>query len=231
MKKLIVGNWKCNPSSAKKAEELIKASDRVNVVICPPFVFLNEGKLLKNASLGAQDVFWEDGARTGEISVSQLKGLGVKYVIVGHSERRALGETNDSVFRKTEAVVKAGMKAIVCVGEPIDVRKIDITAAEEFVALQVSAVEPLISSKKLIFAYEPIWAIGTGVAATTDDAVSMTNHIRSCCGTNKIAVLYGGSISSKNAKDFLDRPEISGLLVGGASIDSKEFGKIIDIAL
>jgi len=228
MKKLIVGNWKCNPSSSKKAEAILKVSDRANVVVCPPFVFLNEGRSLKTASLGAQDVFWEEGAHTGEISAGQLKGLGVKYVIVGHSERRAMGETDDIVSKKAEAVIKAGMKAIVCVGESADVRDQGTEAAERFVALQVSAVESLISSGKLIFAYEPIWAIGSGTSATAEDAAVMARHIRSSCFTDKMAVLYGGSVSSGNAGEFLGHSDISGLLVGGASIDPKDFSRIID---
>lgn len=228
MKKLIVGNWKCNPSSPKKAEAIFEKSDRANVVVCPPFVFL--GRSLKSASLGAQDCFWEEGAHTGEVSVGQLKSLGVKYVIVGHSERRAMGETDENVSRKAEAVVRAGMKAIVCVGEPAVTREEGDEAVERFIDLQISAVESLISSGKLIFAYEPIWAIGSGVAATAEDAVAMARHIRSTCVSDKIQVLYGGSVSSGNAGDFLGRPEISGLLVGGASVDPKEFAKIIEAA-
>lgn len=226
MKKIIVGNWKCNPSSAKKAEALFKASDRADVVICPPFVFL-AGANLKSAALGAQDVFWEEGAYTGEVSPAQLKGLGVKYVIVGHSERRAMGDTDDIVMKKALAVIKAGMKAIVCVGEPDNVRREGVRYAEKFVALQMAAVDSVISSGKLIIAYEPLWAIGSGRPAAPEDAVSMISHIRSCCANEKIKILYGGSVSPENAAAFLAKPEIDGLLVGGASANPAEFKKIV----
>jgi triosephosphate isomerase len=227
MKKMIVGNWKCHPSSIKEAEELFRVSDREGVVVCPPFVFMSVGRdMLKKAVLGAQDIFWEEGAFTGEISAPQVKDVGAFYVIVGHSERRAMGDTDDDVMKKAGAAVKAGLTAIVCVGEPAIVRAEGENDVKKFVTLQLSAIEPFITSGKIIIAYEPIWAIGTGNAATPDDAVSMISLIRSVAGDG-VKVLYGGSVSSLNAEDFLSRPEIDGLLVGGASSDPAEFGRLL----
>jgi triosephosphate isomerase len=229
MKKIIVGNWKCHPSTEKEAEDLFRVSDREEVIICPPFVFLSAGRdSVKKASLGAQDVFWEEGAFTGEISAAQLKNMGAEYVIIGHSERRAMGEDDEAVSRKVGSAIKAGLTAIVCVGESPLIRAEGKEAANNFVASQVSAVQPLIDSGKIIFAYEPIWAIGTGNPATPEDAVSMASVIR-LRSVEKVRVLYGGSVSSVNALSFIGRPEIDGLLVGGASADPEEFSRLLAV--
>lgn len=241
MSKLIVANWKMNPNTFAKAEKLVKASaaglrDGVKVVLCPPFVYLTGiSQLLKaesyklKISLGAQDVFWEDkGAYTGEISPAMLKNSGVKYVIVGHSERRRLGETDEMVNKKLKAALKSGLKPILCVGEGRDVRRRGIAAAKNFVKRQLRndlAGVKRVKSKNLIVAYEPVWAISTekgGHVDAPEDAAEMIQFIKSLLHTTyhipHTNVLYGGSVTSASSASFLGRPEIDGVLVGGASI-------------
>ena len=202
----------------------------VEVVLAPPFIFLYKvyetlygGKV----KLAGQDVFWEKaGAYTGEVSPAQLKNLGAAYVIVGHSERRALGETDEIVGRKLTAVLEAGMTPILCVGEPADVRERGMEAAKEFVGKQLEVIEHKVFEG--IIAYEPVWAIGTGNNATPGDAAEMITLIKSLVTSYRlpIPVLYGGSVTSGNAGDFLNREEIDGLLVGGGSLNAEEFGEI-----
>ncbi len=240
-----------NPPSAEKAIslalEIIKYSvfDNVEIMIAPPFVFLESvAKALRSPTpkahrsrtpqLGAQDVFYESaGAFTGEVSAAQLKGLGVTHVIVGHSERRALGETDEIVGKKLAAVLEAGMTPILCVGEPEDVRAKGAEAAKEFVEKQLKesdskALRSRTPHSSLVVAYEPVWAIGTGNNATPDDAAEMAAFIKSrVTGYGlRVPVLYGGSVTSGNASNFLNREEIDGLLVGGASLNAEEFGEI-----
>jgi triosephosphate isomerase len=250
MKKLIVANWKMNPSSAKRAvliasqiEKGISKFTRSEVVIAPPFPFLAPvKKILKYARLGAQDDFWENqGAYTGEVSPAMLKNSGVEYVIIGHSERRRLGETDEAINKKIKATLKAGMKVILCVGESLEIRKKGLAAAKNFVKAQLkkdlkgvlSAIYRLLHVN-LIIAYEPIWAISTNKNAKADkpeDSLEMVKFVKSLLIAKPYilnpAVLYGGSVTSKNAKSFLQYKEISGALVGGASLKSGEFKKII----
>lgn len=234
--KIIVANWKCNPENTVEAVKLLKLSDRKDIIIIPPFVFIHLAGSLLNASLGAQDVFWESGAYTGEISATQLSKSGVKYVIVGHSERRSnFGETDEVVSLKAKAALDAGLSVIICVGESAGDREGGKVAAERAIRRSVigslSGIAPK-RSHKIIVAYEPVWAIGTGNADNPDEADERAKLIKSIAegmGLFGVAVLYGGSVSKDNAAGFLSRPEIDGLLVGGASVDIDEFPKIISI--
>lgn len=226
MKKILFANWKMNPLSEQEAVKLARASDFKNAVIIPPFVFLKSVKnVLKNASLGAQDAFFEEkGAFTGEVSPMMLKKLGVRYVIVGHSEHRRLGESDEMIAKKVKAGIHAGLKVILCVGEPLSVYKKGKRAMEEFIKKQLRFIK---DKKNLIVAYEPIWAVGTGKNADPEDAVHMAQFIKNIVS---VPVLYGGSTNSKNAKSFLEKKEIAGFLIGGASLNGKEFQKMINVA-
>ena len=251
MSKLLVANWKANPDSVGRAVRLAKGiesasrvSKRVDTVVAPPSVFLTAvGKVLKHAKLGAQNTFWEDvGPYTGEVSWHQLKHCNVSVVILGHSERRRwLKETDEMINKKVLAVLKAGLKVILCVGEPLAVRKKGLSAAKRFVKTQLHKDLKNVPSFKfhdsrLVIAYEPIWAIGTGRADKPNDTVAMAKFIkRTLAGRFKIQdsrfkILYGGSVNSKNVINFLRHREIDGALVGGASLNAEEFKKIIIIA-
>jgi len=225
MNKLLFANWKMNPQSEVEAVKLARAGDFKNAVIIPPFPFLKAVKsVLKNASLGAQDVFYEEkGAYTGEVSPSMLKKLGVKYVVVGHSERRRLGESDEMIAKKVRAGIDAGLKVILCVGESLGVYKKGKKATEVFIKKQFKFIK---DKKNLIVAYEPIWAVGTGKNADPEDAARVARFIKSIIS---VPVLYGGSTNSKNTGDFLKKKEIAGLLIGGASIDVGEFQEMIRI--
>ncbi len=239
MQKLIVANWKMNPASLKEAVHLAKACDKTEVVIAPPFVFLEAvSRVLKKASLGAQDVFWNgDGPWTGEISLRQLKGLRAKYVIIGHSERRKLGETDEVIAKKVTAALKSGLTVMLCVGENWDVRKEGKKAAYDFVRRQIVKDLAVLKKlkigkfKKLIVAYEPVWAIGTGKNDDPADAALMAGFIKETLAADLAAigsrVLYGGSVTGRNARGFLTLPEVDGVLVGGASLNPAEFKKIV----
>ncbi len=227
--KILFGNWKMNPVTENEAVKLARASDVKDAVLIPPFPFLKAVKnVLKNASLGAQDVFYEEkGAYTGEVSPAMLKKLGVKYVVVGHSERRRLGENDEMIAKKVKAGIDAGLKIILCVGEPLSIYKKGKKATEEFIKKQLSFIENYkLKIGNLIIAYEPIWAVGTGKNADPEDVARIARFVKNIIS---VPVLYGGSTNSKNTEDFLKKKEISGLLIGGASIDAKEFQKMIKI--
>jgi triosephosphate isomerase len=210
MKKIIIGNWKMNPNSLAEAKRLFDAVKKTKAVICPPFVYLSK---FKYKFLGAQDCFWEQGgAYTGEVSPKMLRDLGVKYVIIGHSERRALGETEEIIEKKLRAVLKVGLIPILCVGEKKGEN------ARKVINKQLNG-----NLKGVIIAYEPIWAIGTGNFCSAEKANKIREFIKQKID-NKI--LYGGSVNSKIAKDYID-VGFDGLLVGGASLDAKEFIKIV----
>ncbi len=218
--------------------------ERQEICICAPFTDLRTLQTLFDADrmsfeLGAQDVFWEQkGAFTGEISPVMLAALDIRYVIVGHSERRQFfGDTNEVVARKARAVVDQGMAAIVAVGENEDQR--EAGDAESTVARQLS--ESLdgctdMTPEQLVVAYEPIWAIGTGRVASTDDAEEMCTLIRRELGgllspsvAAGVRVLYGGSVKSGNVENLMARDDIDGALVGGASLDPAEFARILTV--
>lgn len=238
MKKIIAFNWKMNPVSKKEAGDLIKECSS-GAIVAPPFVYFG---LLKNKKIkfASQDVFWEEsGAYTGEVSPKMLKDLGVEYAIIGHSERRQhLGETDEMINRKIRASLFVGLKVILCVGETLVIRKKGKKAVETFIKKQLSADLKNISSFKLqalslIVAYEPIWAIGTGVACDPEDARKTIEFIGeflvSNFGIKKPVVLYGGSVNSQNIKSFVQFNEIGGALVGGASLKKEEVKKILKL--
>src|SRR3989344_5942816 len=242
-KKLIVANWKSNPNDLASAVKLAKAIDHKNVVIAVPFPFLPAVyKQLKKSALGAQDLFWADGPYTGEVSAQDLKILKVKYVIVGHSERRKnLKETDEMINLKLKAALRGGLRAVLCVGEPATVRKKGIKEAKKFVKQQLvndlKSTNKLLKLKanKLIIAYEPVWAISTGKGSepdTPEEAVGMIKFIKEILYSKfhilNPKVLYGGSVNAKNAKGFLREKEVDGALVGGASLLPLEFHKVIN---
>ncbi|MDP3975199.1 MAG: triose-phosphate isomerase [Candidatus Jorgensenbacteria bacterium] len=238
MKKLIVANWKMNPATVAQAIRLARAEDAPGVVIAPPFPFLGAvRKVLKKSHLGAQDAFWiPKGAYTGKVSAHQLKHLRVMYVIIGHSERRALGDTDEIVNKKVKAAFKEGLKVVLCVGEPRTVRRQGIGAAKRFVAAQLkkglTGTKNLkLKTKNLIVAYEPVWAIGSGTADKPAEAAAMARFVKDFLKTKNYKlttlVLYGGSVTSRNAAAFLGQEEIDGALVGGASLSSQQLRKII----
>jgi len=242
MKKLIVANWKLNPLRETDAIRLARVSDRDHTVICPPFVFLESvGKTLRRAKLGAQDAFWkESGPYTGEASPVQLKRLGVSYALIGHSSRRTeLRETDAMINKKIRAALRAGLKVILCVGEPWNVRRKGLPAAKSFVRTQlqkdlagIRTAKP--TARNLIVAYEPIWAIGTGRADAPHDTIEISKFIKNLLAARyslrAAKVLYGGSMTSRNAKSFVQYKEIDGALVGGASLKAEEIRTIISIA-
>ena len=247
MKKLIIANWKMNPNSLNEAKRIfnkIKIAagklKKVETVICPPFVYLSAfprgvlGKLSKDSPwIGAQDVFCEErGAYTGEISVSMLKDAGVKYVIVGHSERREMGETDEIINKKIKTALKAGLKVVFCVGEKKrDGEEKYLNFTREQINKGLKSV-PQKFFKNLIIAYEPVWAISSQKRARADNpesALKMAVFIKRTL-LQKIPVLYGGSVSPENAAGFLFKAGMNGLLVGGQSLIPENFIKILKIA-
>lgn len=231
MKPLIVANWKMNPVTIKEAEELfnsikqgVKDIENVETVICPPFIYL---PLLKGLTLGAQDCYWEKkGAYTGEVSVAMLKEVGCKYILIGHSERRKyFNETDEIVNRKVKTTLGAGLIPIVCIGETEEERELDKTEG----VLEKEIKEGLngVDVSKIVIAYEPIWAIGTGNPCDVEEAQRMKEIIKKMV-SKKIRILYGGSAKANNAEGYLKQAGFDGLLVGGASLDSKEFIKIVN---
>jgi len=253
MKKLIIANWKMNPATPAEAAELVarteerlqelgQTGDRLDVALCPPFVFLEDvAGLLRQGStagavaLGAQDIALSDaGAQTGEVGGAQLEALGVRYVIIGHSERRwKLGEDDATVNAKLRIVLAHGMVPVVCIGERT--RDAGWQAA---LAAQVDATFRGLQAAQVarcLIAYEPVWAISTNPGATPDtpaSAVAAMGLVRERIASAweaSVACLYGGSVTATNAADFLSRPEIAGVLVGGASV-RPEFADILRIA-
>lgn len=252
-KRLIVGNWKMNPSSFKEAEKLfieitklISHFKKTDIIICPPFIYLEPLSLLlkaKNyklkASLGAQDSFWENGgAYTGEVSSEMLYNVGVRYVILGHSERRQMGEDNNFINKKIRGALSSGLIPVLCVGE--SERDLD---HNYFNLVKVQLLECLngiskSSISKVIIAYEPIWAISSTKDrkdARPEDCKEMTIFIRKILSdkfgseSSRVRIIYGGSVNEKDAESFLKDGGINGLLPGKASLDPKKFSKIIEI--
>lgn len=241
---LIVGNWKLNPGKVKDAVTLAQGVAKgakgktADIGIAPVFVHLPEvGKKIARSkvALVAQDVSTEPlGAFTGEISAAQLRDLKVDYVIIGHSERRAMGETNEQVTRKIAASLKNKLTPIVCIGE----KDRDINGNFfSFVESQIKAITDSLSAtdvKKVVIAYEPIWAIGTGKTATAEDVKEMQLFIYSVLAkaydrptANKVKLLYGGSVKPHNAKELHNEGGMNGFLVGGASLKAADFTEII----
>lgn len=245
-KKVIAGNWKMNknPEEAKKyLEEIIPMvkDTKSEVVLCVPYIDLKcmvKHATGSNVKIGAQNMHWEEsGAYTGEISGSMLKNIGVEYVIIGHSERRQyFAETDETVNKKIKAAFTNELKPIVCVGETLEQREAGLT--EKIITDQTRlALEGLTEEQvaNTIIAYEPIWAIGTGKTATSEDANNSIKSIREeICkiyGQNvaqRVIIQYGGSVKSSNAKELFTTSDIDGGLVGGASLKPEEFSKIVN---
>jgi triosephosphate isomerase len=247
---IIAANWKMHKTHLESIQAVQKLSyllderdaERVEVVVCPPFTALRSIETLLQSDrlpygLGAQDVHWEDqGAFTGEVSPGMLEALRVGYVIVGHSERRELfGETDETVNKKVRAVFAHGMTPILCVGETLQER--DTGGTEDKVTRQIRADlggVPAGEAARLVVAYEPIWAIGTGRNAEPADAGQVVGLIRETLGSlyspelaGGVRIQYGGSVKAGNVREFMAHPEIDGALVGGASLDPEEFALIV----
>jgi triosephosphate isomerase len=247
---IVAANWKMHKTHLEAIQAVQKLSylldrddaDQVEVVICPPFTALRSIETLIDSDrlpygLGAQDVhFEEQGAYTGEVSPGMLEALRVSYVIVGHSERRELfGEDDATVNRKVQAVFAHGMTPILCVGETLDER--EAGATESKVTGQIDRDLRAVSAEdaaRLVVAYEPIWAIGTGRNALPDDAGQVVGLIRQTLASmysselaEGVRIQYGGSVKPGNIRDFMAHPEIDGALVGGASLDPEEFALIV----
>jgi triosephosphate isomerase len=249
MKKIIIGNWKMFPASMKDAREKFTKIKKVaatlrnvQTVICPPFVYASELQKIVTGHrvvVGAQNAWFEnEGAYTGEVSPTQLVSLKLTHVIVGHSERRLGGENDEMVNKKALAVIKAGLTVVLCVGErerDADGKYLNHIAEQIEEALRGVQKKDL---KKLVIAYEPIWAIGKNAvrAASPEDALEVTILIKrtlaDCYGKDggAVPILYGGSVDAKNAGEFLSKSQVEGLLVGRSSLDPKVFGEILKIA-
>ncbi|MBU2579211.1 triose-phosphate isomerase [Patescibacteria group bacterium] len=265
MKKIIVANWKMNPAtlqSAKRLFDSIKKATKnlknVEVVICPPFVYLSNVKCpytaepsglrqMSNVKLGSQDCFWENslknrGAFTGEISALMLKNLGCQYVILGHSERRQyINETDEMISKKVEAVLKNDLRAILCIGETKKERETGQTKKVLKTQLKKCLKKiiglPARFLANLIVVYEPVWAISPNgpcsVAEALEGILFIKKNIVQIFGQKigkKIPIIYGGSINSQNAYEFLKEKEINGVLVGAASLNPDEFISIANQA-
>ncbi|MFA5004572.1 MAG: triose-phosphate isomerase [Candidatus Omnitrophota bacterium] len=247
-KTIIAGNWKMY-KTIKEAIELANGLKRglfkldfakVDVVLCPAFTALSEVAEILNESeigLGAQDIYWqEEGAFTGEVSPAMLKDAGCQYVIIGHSERRQFfGETNETVNKKIKAALKAGLTPIVCVGENLKERESNNTfkVIEDHVKnslVDISNEDML----KIVVAYEPVWAIGTGKTATPEQAQEVHAYIRGLLKSiyglevsSSVRIQYGGSVKPENITELMNKPDVDGALVGGASLKVESFSAIV----
>ncbi len=248
---LVAGNWKMNKTTVEAAmlsqdicNHYYNDYDNVETVLCPSFMALKTvGTVLdydkSDIMLGAQDVYWQDnGAFTGAISATMLKSVGCKYCIVGHSERRQyFGETDESVNLKVRALLTQDITPIICVGENLAKRDEGEKAAIDFVTAQISAAFGEVGSDeagRIVIAYEPIWAIGTGHTATPETAQEMCFRIRERIAeiygletAEKVRILYGGSMKPENAAMFAPQPDIDGGLIGGAALEAKPFLDIV----
>ncbi|MEQ1499915.1 MAG: triose-phosphate isomerase [Parcubacteria group bacterium] len=244
-KKLIVGNWKMNPLTVEEAKKIatqVKRSMRlvkkVDVVLCPPFVYipLLSKTVDKNLYLGAQDAFYEEkGSFTGEVSFRELTQFNVSFVILGHSERRKMGETDQLINKKVRSVVGQGMEAIVCVGESIRDTHGDYFQFVKDQILWAIRDVPTKLLSRVVIAYEPIWAIGAKDAMSPMDLHEMSIYIKKVlkdyCGdlSNEVRILYGGSADKVNAEALVKEGNVSGLLVGRQSLNSTDFSEMIKI--
>jgi len=246
-KKLIAANWKMykNPDQTKEFFRdflaLVTKPDRDEIVICPPYVDIHaaiESAKGSHIAVGAQNVYWKtEGAFTGEISPTMLVAVGCTHVIIGHSERRQyFGETDDTVNLRLKAALEHGLTPIVCVGEVLEEREAGLT--EDVLRRQCMRAFSALSAKKaakLVVAYEPVWAIGTGKTATpemaSDAHVLIRGEAAKAFGDDfgaRLRILYGGSVKPENAKALMSEPEIDGALVGGASLEPKSFAAIVE---
>ena len=248
-KTIIAGNWKMNntPAQAKALIEelkpLLNQTKWCDSVLCVPFVDIPAAvKAVRGSkiAIGAQNMHEAAaGAYTGEISAAMLRELGVKYVIIGHSERRALfAESDERVNRKLRAALEAGLRPILCVGESLEQREKGVTM--EHIRMQLKAAFFGLSvqeAKRVVVAYEPIWAIGTGQTATAQQAGEVCTGIRACLrelydarAARAVTIQYGGSMNAKNAFELLAQPDVDGGLIGGASLKAEDFAAIVQAA-
>ncbi len=245
-KPIIAGNWKMNmtPSETVRLVEELKPlvkDAKCDVVICPPYVDLPaaaEAIKGSNIHLGAQNIHWADkGAFTGEVSADMLKELGVEYAIIGHSERRQyFGETDEAVNKRAKAAIAAGITPIVCVGESLEERESGLTGKKVSGQVQKD-LEGIAASDaaRLVIAYEPIWAIGTGKTATDEQANETIGMIRATVAgmlgretAEALRIQYGGSMKPSNVKGLMAMPEIDGGLIGGASLKAVDFAQVVN---
>jgi len=247
---LVAGNWKMNTDqasgtalAAELASAHAEAHDGVEVLVCPPYPYLSAIATATAGSavdLGAQDVYFEaSGAFTGEVSVDMLKDVGCSHVILGHSERRhVMGESDELINKKVRVSIKGGLKVVLCVGELLSEREARQTEAvlDRQLAGGLNEVTEE-EAAELVIAYEPVWAIGTGVTASPDQAESAHAHIRKWVAerynsafADQIRLLYGGSVKPDNAETLMQQPNVDGALVGGASLKAELFVPIIDAA-
>ena len=246
---LVVGNWKMNPATLGKAQKLFldirkglkHRKSNVDIVIAPPYPYISEMERLspsQRIQLASQDASYEaGGAHTGMVGVSMLKSVGVEYIIAGHSERRAQGETDEEIYNDVQAVIKSGLSVIVCVGEQHrddHGNYFGIVEAQLRAAVRDLAIAQL---KRVVIAYEPVWAIGTGETASAQDAQEMKLFIQKVLSDTfgrssikKVRILYGGSVKKSNAAELLNEGEVDGFLIGGASLKASEFLSIINHA-
>ena len=251
-KPFVAGNWKMSTNSHTSVElaqriasgSVEAAGHSVTVAVCPPFVYLQavtRALAASSIAVGAQDMYFEpDGAFTGEISASMLKDIGCTYCLCGHSERRhVIGETDELVNKKVAAAISGGLLPILCVGERLAERQASQT--EKVVTRQLEKGLAGLSDEKLsavTIAYEPVWAIGTGVTATPEQAQEVHDFIRTLLDrtyngqlAEEIRILYGGSVKPGNAAELMGQPDVDGLLVGGASLKADDFLAIIQAAI
>jgi len=248
MKKIIIANWKMNPSSAKEAERILNGVKKTavrlkktQVAVCPPFIYFNNLRKIigksANLSLGAQNAFWEiEGAFTGEVSPEMIKNYGGSYVLLGHSERRTLGETDEVVSRKTLACLKTGLKTIVCVGEKVRDEQGDyLVFLKDEIRNSLNKIQKRFL-RNLIIAYEPIWAIGKKdtEAMSPADIHEATIYIKKILSeiygqesALAVPILYGGSVGGGNTGEIIKNGGVDGLLVGHQSLKPGNFSEIL----
>lgn len=243
---IIAGNWKMNKDIGESIDlaNSIKRSlydvEDLEIVVCPPYTSLSDVKevvMESNIKLGAQDVYWEkEGAFTGEVCARMLKAIGCEYCIIGHSERRQFfHETNETVSKKARALLNEGLKPIICVGEKLEDRK----NGKTFDVIKDHVVNSLAGLSKddmlkTVIAYEPVWAIGTGVNATKEEAQGAHKYIRELLAkmhgadvAKSVRIQYGGSVKPDNIKELISQEDVDGALVGGASLKADSFVQIV----
>ncbi len=246
---VIAGNWKMNftPAEAKafieEVKPMVAGKDNCDIIFCAPYVTIAaamEAAEGSNIKIGAENVhFAKSGAYTGEVSADMLRAIGVEYVIIGHSERRQyFGETDETVNLRTKAALEAGLKVILCLGEVKEQRLAGIT--DEVVGMQTKLDLAGVTEEQLknvIIAYEPVWAIGTGLTATPEQAEETCGVIRKVLASiyseevaESVTIQYGGSMNEKNAAELLAKPNVDGGLIGGASLVAAKFNAIVDAA-
>ena len=238
---IVAGNWKMNKellegvNFVEEIQSKFSKISNVTIIFSPPFISLSEIKVKPPFFKSAQNCFWEEkGAYTGEISTSMIKSCGAEYVISGHSERRELfGEIDEVVNNKNKAIFKEKLKPIFCIGETLEQRESGRT--KEILSYQISAgLKDIDTIDELIIAYEPVWAIGTGMTATIEQIENAHSHIKTDVKElyntiNDVQVLYGGSVNLNNAQELINVPGVDGFLIGGASLDVDTFSSIIKI--